>query len=234
MKLILAFLVAVATVVGANPLKSVPIHKPLPPPSPIDRMIQEAELLKANSTSIGSSPGSLYNTGGLFADFTSEFRARSVNDIITVVVADQASATATGSTNTQRKSTAKNGITSIFGQSPTPLSNMLTMTGNNQLQGQGSTGRTNTLTATVSARVTHVLSGGNLVVEGLKQIEVNSEKQWIYVRGVIRPKDLTPANTITSNQVANLELRINGKGVVEDSVRRPNFLYRLLMGIMPF
>ena len=214
---------------GANPIKKTP-----PPPSPIDRMIQDAELANSGAATQTGSPGSLYRTGGLFADFTTEFRARAVNDIVTVVVSDQASATANGTTATQRKSSSTNGVSQIFGQSIAPLSNMLGMSGNTQLQGQGSTGRTNTLTAIVSARVTHVLAGGNLVVEGLKQIEVNSERQWVYVRGVIRPKDLTPANTITSNQVANLELRINGKGVVEDSVRRPNFLYRLLMGIAPF
>jgi len=31
-----------------------------------------------------------------------------------------------------------------------------------------------------------------------------------------------------------MELRINGKGVVGDAIRRPNFLYRLLLGLLPF
>jgi hypothetical protein len=29
-------------------------------------------------------------------------------------------------------------------------------------------------------------------------------------------------------------VHINGKGVVNDAVRRPFFLYRLLLGLMPF
>ena len=35
--------------------------------------------------------------------------------------------------------------------------------------------------------------------------------------------DLTTGNTISSNQVANLSLQVNGKGVVGDAIRRPNF-----------
>jgi flagellar L-ring protein precursor FlgH len=31
-----------------------------------------------------------------------------------------------------------------------------------------------------------------------------------------------------------MEIRVNGKGVVSDVVRRPNFLYRLLLGLLPF
>ena len=33
---------------------------------------------------------------------------------------------------------------------------------------------------------------------------------------------------------ASLELKINGKGVVNDAVRRPFILYRILMGLLPF
>ncbi|MCL4402717.1 MAG: flagellar basal body L-ring protein FlgH, partial [Acidobacteria bacterium] len=66
------------------------------------------------------------------------------------------------------------------------------------------------------------------------QIQVNSEFQTVTVRGVIRPVDLAPDNTITSNRLAELQLLLNGKGVVGDAIRRPFILYRLLMGLLPF
>jgi flagellar L-ring protein precursor FlgH len=31
-----------------------------------------------------------------------------------------------------------------------------------------------------------------------------------------------------------MEIRLNGKGIVNDAIRRPNFLYRLLLGLLPF
>jgi flagellar L-ring protein precursor FlgH len=86
----------------------------------------------------------------------------------------------------------------------------------------------------ISARVIELTPNGSMVVEGVKNIGVNSEKQTITVRGIIRPVDLTTANTISSNQVANLSLQVDGKGVVGDAIRRPHFLYRLLLGLLPF
>jgi len=86
----------------------------------------------------------------------------------------------------------------------------------------------------LSARVTHVLPNGYLVLEGTKNVVVNSEHQVVTVRGVIRPADLTTGNVITSNQLAQMEIKIDGKGVVNDAIRRPNILYRILLGLLPF
>jgi flagellar L-ring protein precursor FlgH len=86
----------------------------------------------------------------------------------------------------------------------------------------------------MAARVTQVLPNGNLVVEASKEVQVNSEKQAVTLRGLVRPADLSPGNVIRSDRIAYLEVRVNGKGVVGDAVRRPFFLYRLLMGLLPF
>jgi flagellar L-ring protein precursor FlgH len=45
---------------------------------------------------------------------------------------------------------------------------------------------------------------------------------------------VSTTNTVTSAQIANLEVSVNGKGVVGDAVRRPFILYRLLLGLLPF
>jgi len=91
-----------------------------------------------------------------------------------------------------------------------------------------------TLSTTISARVVEVTPNGTLVVEGTKDIAVNSEKQTIVLSGLIRPVDLTPSNTVRSDQVANLHIKVNGKGVVGDAIKRPFILYRILLGLLPF
>jgi flagellar L-ring protein precursor FlgH len=78
------------------------------------------------------------------------------------------------------------------------------------------------------------MPNGNLVLEGAKDIVVNSERQLVTVRGVARLSDVTSTNQVRSDRLANLEVRVQGKGVVGDAIRRPNFLYRLLLGILPF
>jgi flagellar L-ring protein precursor FlgH len=51
---------------------------------------------------------------------------------------------------------------------------------------------------------------------------------------VIRPTDLDPTNSVASDRIAQMEILVNGKGVVGDSVRRPFILYRILLGLLPF
>jgi flagellar L-ring protein precursor FlgH len=181
-----------------------------------------------------ASPGSLFATGGRLADSTRDLRASEVGDIVTILVNDSASALAKGTTNTARKTSATSNINSVAGIADPRLVNLLNLAGAQQLDGQGSTTRDMTISTTLSARVVQVTPNGSMLVEGVKNIGVNSEKQTITLHGMIRPVDLTVANTISSNQVANLSIQVNGKGVVGDAIRRPHFLYRLLLGLLPF
>lgn len=50
------------------------------------------------------------------------------------------------------------------------------------------------LRTTVSARVTNVLPNGNLVVSGVKEVMVNSERQRITISGVVRWNDVSLSN----------------------------------------
>jgi flagellar L-ring protein precursor FlgH len=185
---------------------------------------------------VGASPGSLYSPAGFLADSARDLRASRLDDVITIVIAENVSAVATGVTNTSRKSSAQNQINSLAGPVAvkSPIGNLLGMTNNQQIQGQGQTSRNMTVSTTLSARVVGVTYNGTLIVEGTKDISVNSEKQSITVHGLVRPSDLTAANTVSSRQVADLQIHVNGKGVVGDAIKRPFFLYRLLLGLLPF
>lgn len=205
-------------------------------PSPLDKFIQEAKVNSA-ATPAATSPGSLFRagTGGL-TEMARDIRAGQVNDIVTIVVADKASALNKGTTTSSRKSSTKQSISSIFGPTKAagPLASLAAASGDTQLQGTGTTSRDSSLATTLSARVALVLSNGYLVVDGLKDISVNSERQTVHVRGILRPSDLNALNQVASDRLAMLEITVNGRGVVGDAVRRPIFLYRLLLGLLPF
>ncbi len=78
------------------------------------------------------------------------------------------------------------------------------------------------------------MPNGAMLVEATKDVEINSERQTIVVRGIVRPADVASDNTVLSNRLGQLEVRLNGKGVVGDAIKRPFFLYRLLLGLLPF
>jgi len=202
-------------------------------PSALDKYLQEA--LKQGVAPTQPAPGSLWSPATRYGELGSDVRAAQVDDLVTVVVNENASAVATGTTKTQRQTAASSQISALAGpKSPGGAAqNLLNLNSNQSLNGQGTTSRATTITATLSARVTHVLPNGYLVLEGTKEVLVNSEHQTVTVRGVIRPADLV-GNIINSNQIAQMEIKINGKGVVNDAIHRPNILYRILLGLLPF
>ena len=207
---------------------------PQPAATPLDRYVAEAEARSAEAPS--ATPGSIWLPGSRLADAARDVRASQVDDLLTVVVAEQASAVTSGTTKTQRTSSSKNSVAALAGltKATGPLANLANLSGDTQLAGQGTTSRVTTLHTTLTARVTHLLPNGALLVEASKDVQINSERQTITVRGVVRPADIDATNSVLSDRLGQLEVRVNGKGAVGDAIRRPFFLYRLLMGLLPF
>lgn len=209
--------------------------KPKPPePSALERYVAEATA--AAGANNDASAGSLWSSSALFADLARDLRASRVNDTVTVLVAENASAVSSGNVQTARTSSAKASITAVGGMTKAAgaLANLLGTSGDQQLKGSGTIGRQTVISTTLGTRVVHVLPNGYLVVEGVKEIRVSSEQQVITVRGVVRPADLSSNNVVQSDLIAQLEVSVNGKGVVGDAIKRPFILYRLLLGLLPF
>jgi flagellar L-ring protein FlgH len=236
MKLGIGILFVLPLLLCAADSKSDAKKKKAPPePSPLDKYILDA-YKDYSSPAAARQPGSMWSQNALFSNLAMDVKASRVDDIVTIVVNETFSAVATGDVKTQRQSQAQSAITAAGGitKATGPLANLLNANTQTQLQGQGETSRGAVLTANLSARVTHVLPNGYLVIEGTKRVQVSSENQVVTVRGVIRPVDLDPTNTVQSNRIAQMEVQVNGKGVVNDSIHRPNFLYRLILGLLPF
>ncbi len=202
--------------------------------TPLDWYVKESTARPGDKNL--ASPGSMWSPSSRLADSARDLRASQVDDIVTIVVSEQSNASATGATKTARASKTANSITALAGvtRATGPWANLANTSGQQSLDGSGTTSRGTTLTTTLTARVTAVLPNGNLVLSGSKDVQVNSEHQEVIVRGVIRPIDLGPDNQVSSARLAQIEVQINGKGVVNDAVRRPFILYRLLLGLLPF
>jgi flagellar L-ring protein precursor FlgH len=203
-------------------------------PSALDQYVEAAHRRAASLSA--ESPGSLYSGPAVLSDMAIDVRARNIDDVVTIVVNEQASAVSTGATQTSRASTANSAITSLAGALPAAgrLANLANTNTTVALNGSGTTSRQTTLTTTITARVSDVLPNGYLVIEGHRTVRVNSENQVITLRGVVRPADLSTSNTVASSSVAQMELNVDGRGVVNDAIHRPNFLYRFLLGLLPF
>ncbi len=210
--------------------------KKQPTPSALDQALTELSKLQDAERQSAQPTGSLWSPTARFSDLASDIRSRRVGDIVTITVAENASAVSSGTSKTQRNSSVQANIAAAGGitQALGPLANLAKAGQQTTLDGQGTTTRNTTIAATLSAFVTQVLPNGNLVIHGVKNVNVNSENQILTVRGVIRPIDLDTTNAVPSDRIAQMELQVNGKGIVGDAIKRPFILYRLILGLLPF
>jgi flagellar L-ring protein FlgH len=183
----------------------------------------------------GSGKGSLWTDSGPRANLYGDMKARFVHDILTINVLETTQAASSAKNSSSRASSASAGLDSFMGlpKRIKELPNMVSGTGQSKFDGQGSTTRATTLATTLTARVTDVLPNGYLVVEGKREIRVNNENQTIVLTGVVRPEDISTNNVVLSSAVAQMSVRVQGKGSVSQPIN-PGWLYKILTKILPF
>jgi flagellar L-ring protein precursor FlgH len=81
------------------------------------------------------------------------------------------------------------------------------------------------LQGAIAVQVAKVLPNGNLVVQGEKWIKLNQGDEFIQLRGIIRPEDISPLNTIPSSLVADARISYGGTGIIEEA-NTPGWLTR--------
>ena len=96
-----------------------------------------------------------------------------------------------------------------------------------RLQRRGTTNRAGELTAQMTARVSDVLPNGDLVVEGVREIEINGDRQIVVLTGVVRAVDIGPSNVVLSTSIGQLRIRYFGRGLMKDNLK-PGWLVRVL------
>jgi len=154
-------------------------------------------------------------------------KARQVGDLLTIIVVERASASKEANTQTSRSSNRNGSLGGFVGINTRGLGEGIRLNSGSTFAGSGSTSRSETLNATVPVTVTEVLPNGNLKVEGQRQVTVNDEKQILNVKGVVRPHDIAPNNTIFSTNLANAEITYKGDGIVSRQ-QKPGLISRIL------
>jgi flagellar L-ring protein precursor FlgH len=158
------------------------------------------------------------------ADLASDPRARRVNDLVTVRVLESVSATGNADSNIAKQSDMN---ISMPGKPGEFFSKFLPASSDTKFNGSGGTTRSTELTAVMTSRVTEVLPNGDLVVEGVREIDINGDRTLIVLTGVIRAIDILPGNVIPSSRIGQLRIRSLSQGLIKDSLT-PGWLIRIL------
>lgn len=179
------------------------------------------------------SNGGIYYTGARLTLFE-DAKARRVGDIITVLLQEATTAEKSANTDLARTSSADASFGSTGNLGGIDGDRDFTLEGGNTFQGQGDADQSNRLEGAITVTVSRVLSNGNLIVQGEKWITINQGEEYIRLRGIVRPADISQTNTVLSTQVADARISYSGRGAIADS-NMPNILTRFFMSaISPF
>ncbi len=178
--------------------------------------------------------GSLWSADSSLGDFSSDYKARYVNDTITIQVAVQTSAAQSGTVDSERTFSTSSAVTGVMGRTPSKVNPLLAANSASALKGQGATASNTAFTTSLTGQVIAVLPNGNLVVEAARNIFMNNQHEDIIVRGMVRAGDISPGNTVASTALSNLEIEMKGKGIISDGVRKPNPITRAVLWLLNF
>jgi len=165
-----------------------------------------------------SASGSIYRADvarPLFEDV----KARRVGDLLTVILAEQTDASKTATTGIKKDSTTDISAPTLLGKDVTVAGNpaSTSLDSSNAFTGSSDSAQSNKLQGNITVTVSKVLPNGNLAVQGEKWIAINQGEEYVRLRGIVRPLDITSANTVLSTQVANAQISYRGKGATADS-----------------
>jgi flagellar L-ring protein precursor FlgH len=166
-----------------------------------------------------------------------DYKARRVGDLLTVVLAEQTNARKSANASTSRDAGAQVLDPTVLGRPVTrggvPILNT-DVDAKQSFNGEGSAEQSNELEGSIAVTVADVLPNGNLVVQGEKWMKINQGEEYIRLRGIVRPVDIGPNNSVLSTQVADAELAYGGTGTVARS-STPGWLSRFFASpLWPF
>lgn len=166
-------------------------------------------------------------------------RARRVGDIVTILITQQTDVDSRENRGMAKQSQA--GSTFDFdaetgGGLGTQAANAAFDFGtssNREFDGRSNYRSAQDFSDRVSVTVVDVLPNGNLVLAGVRDVQVAGEARTLTVSGVIRPIDLSPDNTVNSRFIADFRLSYEGVGAGQ-SFTRQGWLGRKVNRLWPF
>ncbi len=198
-----------------------------PPPRPGDPYY--APVIAPGKMQAPASDGSLYpreygyqpsNGLSLFNDS----KAHRIGDIITITLNERtvSSKSSTVSIDKDNETTVDEDddtLGTLLGTRPSfkNLSLLTNLNSERAFDGDASADQRNSLQGSITVTVADVLPSGNLVVRGEKWMTLNRGEEYIRIRGIVRPEDISQSNTVASTKLANAHISYSGTGSLAES-----------------
>ena len=162
---------------------------------------------------------SIYQSGSAWY-LLEDIKPRRVGDMLTVTLQEKTDAKKLADTETKKETDNVISAATILGAPITANDRELLATklaSVYDFKGEADSQQSNSLTGSVTVTVVEVQANGNLVVQGEKWVTINQGDEYIRLRGIVRPSDISPDNTISSERVANAEIKYSGEGSIANA-----------------
>ncbi len=174
------------------------------------------------------------HNGSIYQRDTSRFlfedlKARRVGDLITIILDEKTVAAKSASTSSSKDTALNMPAPTLLGNASTLAGNPLStsVTSGTAFSGSGDSTQSNSLSGNITVSVVSIHSNGNMLVKGEKMLTLNNGRELVSISGIVRPKDVTPENTVVSTLIANANIVYSGKGLIADS-NKAGWLTRIL------
>lgn len=172
-----------------------------------------APVISTPQTHISQNVGSIYQPSQGVSLYTDR-RASRIGDIITITLSENTQSRKSAKTAVKKDSTVEFNAPNILGTSPSfkNLDLSASVNQSRDFNGEGSSNQSNSLTGSIAVTIANVLPNGLYVVKGEKWLTLNNGDEFIRIRGLIRPEDINPDNSIPSTKVADARISYAGTG----------------------
>ena len=171
---------------------------------------------------------------------TSDPKASRVGDIITIIIAESTSLSSSSNKTTNTSEAAQGAVTQFL--FPPAVSGFGTnggqlpgfgWGGKSDYSGGGNVNNSQVVTGRAAMLIADVLPNGNLVLEGARRVSFSGETQLVVLRGIVRPADVSPVNTVLSTNIAEARLEFLSEGELSSAQKR-GWLSKLYQTFRPF
>ncbi|MGH9726265.1 MAG: flagellar basal body L-ring protein FlgH [Candidatus Acidiferrales bacterium] len=207
--------------------------KKTPEQDALDQYLARARMWYGNYT---PTTGSLWNPNGPLADIGSDTKAHNLGDMITIQLVEVTTASQQGAVQTQRTLSASSNISALFGVpgARSALQNIFSPNSSQNLNGKGQATLQTSFSTTLTGNVVELLPNGYMVIQAARDINVSNQKQTMTLRGIVRRADISPTNVVLSSAISQMEVSLQGKGVISEGTRPPNVVVRFLLRVLGF
>jgi flagellar L-ring protein precursor FlgH len=202
-----------------------------PPPSVVHQPMTVRPTAPARTAEAN---GAIFQTQRTYRPLFDDVRARNVGDTLIIQISENTAANKKGSSKLDRtaEATAQVGSMSVI-----PFSSFSGLTGSgsskNTFEGNGQAANSNDFTSVMTVTVIEVLTNGNLLVSGEKQIAMTQGTEFIRFSGVVNPRTILAGNVVSSTQVADARIEYRANGYLDETMVM-GWLGRFFLSFLPF